>query len=212
MAELARLGARSLPVVSRGERFVFALVLDDVAEFLGIEGEAGPALSPAELAAKLDQVLGALQRLIRQIPDRQIGRTLPNITRTYRELGHHIVRITEAFLEAAGGVELSYQALTEPPPATMRTGADIAAYGRDMARRFDAWAAAVDEPSWQTEVRTYYGNQTLQQALERTTWHSAQHVRQLKMVLDGLGIAPDGPLTEADLAGLPLPEKVWDDQ
>ncbi len=66
--------------------------------------------------------------------------------------------------------------------------------------------------SWQTEVRTYYGNQTLQQALERTTWHSAQHVRQLKMVLDGLGIAPDGPLTDADLAGLPLPEKVWDDQ
>ncbi len=49
-------------MVSRGERFVFALVLDDLAEFLGVEGEAGAALSPADLTAKLDLVLGALQR------------------------------------------------------------------------------------------------------------------------------------------------------
>jgi hypothetical protein len=212
MAELARLGARSLPVVSRGERFTFALVLDDVADFLGIDGEAGPTLSAAELLAKLDLVLGALQRLIRQIPDDRLGETLPNITRTYRELGHHIVRIVEVFLEAAEGAELSYEALTAPPPTRLRCGADIADYGHEVARRLDRWAAAIADAAWQSEVRTYYGPQTLHQALERTTWHSAQHVRQVTMVLAGLGVAPDRPLTAADLAGLPLPEKVWDDQ
>jgi hypothetical protein len=30
------------------------------------------------------------------------------------------------------------------------------------------------------------------------------------MVLENLGIAPDEPLTPADLAGLPLPDQVWD--
>jgi hypothetical protein len=30
------------------------------------------------------------------------------------------------------------------------------------------------------------------------------------MFLDMLNIAPDRPLTPADLAGLPLPERVWD--
>jgi hypothetical protein len=31
------------------------------------------------------------------------------------------------------------------------------------------------------------------------------------LILDTLGIEPDGPLTAADLAGLPLPSKPWDD-
>jgi hypothetical protein len=30
------------------------------------------------------------------------------------------------------------------------------------------------------------------------------------MFLDQLGIAADRPLTAEDLAGLPLPERVWD--
>jgi hypothetical protein len=30
------------------------------------------------------------------------------------------------------------------------------------------------------------------------------------MMLESNGIAPDGPLTTADLAGLPLPDEVWD--
>jgi len=47
--------------------------------------------------------------------------------------------------------------------------------------------------------------------MERSTWHSAQHVRQLAMVVENLGIAPDRPLTAKETAGLPLPEKVWDD-
>ena len=41
----------------------------------------------------------------------------------------------------------------------------------------------------------------------RATWHSAQHCRQLVAVLERMGIQPDRPLTKADLAGLPLPER-----
>jgi hypothetical protein len=60
-------------------------------------------------------------------------------------------------------------------------------------------------------VKTYWGPQSLHEVLERTTWHSCQHVRQVMMILETLGIPPDHPLTQADLAGLPLPEKVWDE-
>jgi hypothetical protein len=45
---------------------------------------------------------------------------------------------------------------------------------------------------------------------ERVTWHSAQHCRQLVAVLERVGIQPDGPLTASDLAGLPLPERLWE--
>ena len=36
MAELRSLGARSVPVVAKGRDFVFAQVIKDVVEFLGI--------------------------------------------------------------------------------------------------------------------------------------------------------------------------------
>jgi len=48
--------------------------------------------------------------------------------------------------------------------------------------------------------------------LERTTWHSGQHVRQLVMVLEMLAIEPDRPPTKETFAGLPMPDKVWDDE
>ena len=53
---------------------------------------------------------------------------------------------------------------------------------------------------------------TLSEYLERTTWHSGQHVRQLVMVLGMLGIEPDRPPTKKTFAGLPMPDKVWDDE
>ena len=36
---LARLGARSVPVVARGRRFVFAQDLDELARFVGVDAE-----------------------------------------------------------------------------------------------------------------------------------------------------------------------------
>ncbi len=70
-------------------------------------------------------------------------------------------------------------------------------------------AGLVVDPS--RRVSTYQGPFTMHGALERCTWHTAQHTRQLAMVLEGLGIEPDAPLGSGDLAGLPVPEKVWDD-
>jgi hypothetical protein len=50
----------------------------------------------------------------------------------------------------------------------------------------------------------------MHQLFERSTWHSAQHARQMIAVLERFGIAPDRRLTEADLAGLPLPQGIWE--
>ncbi len=47
--------------------------------------------------------------------------------------------------------------------------------------------------------------------LERTVWHTTQHVRQLASLLDECGVSPDRPLGSEDIAGLPLTERVWDE-
>ena len=50
----------------------------------------------------------------------------------------------------------------------------------------------------------------MHQLLERSTWHSAQHARQLTAVLERYGIDPVRRLTPQELAGLPLPERLFE--
>ena len=58
---------------------------------------------------------------------------------------------------------------------------------------------------------TYFGGTTRHEMLERTVWHTAQHVRQVASLLERAGVAPDRPLGGEELRGLPLTDKVWDE-
>jgi hypothetical protein len=208
--ELRRLGARSVPVLSRGDDYVFAQNIGHVVKFLGLNEATGPVLSPAELIARLDRFLSAAIRMIPQMPDDRLDTEVPNRPRSYRVLGHHIFRIPETFLEVAAGAPLVYESLTARPPDTMRGTADIVAYGTEVQRRLAAWWDAKPDKSGRDTVQTYYGEQTVHEYLERTTWHVGQHVRQWIMLLGMAGIAPDRPPGDADFAGLPMPSQVWD--
>lgn len=210
MAALRALGARSVPVVARGDRFVFAQLLSDVTAFLEIEAAAGPELIAAKLAERLDLVLATAARLIGQFPEARLGDKLLNRDRSYRVLCHHVFRITEAFLETVAGTALSYEMLTAEPGPEIASVADITGYGAGVRARLRAWWEACEDREGARALETYFGPQTMHEVLERTTWHTAQHVRQLAMALEMMEIQPDRPLDGEALAGLPLPEAVWD--
>jgi hypothetical protein len=212
MAELARLGARSLPVVARGDKFLIAQSLNKLSEFLGLDEIIKPKLSPDELAARIDLILAGVRRFVRQIPDDKFELKLRNRDRTYRVLCYHMCRIPEAFMEAmSAGVELKHESLVRPPPDDIALPAQVADYGERVRRSFATWWAAFADHSGTKTVATYYGPQPMHEVMERATWHCGQHSRQLMMLLEGLSIAPEQPLTAADFAGLPMPEKVWDE-
>ncbi len=211
LAELRRLGARSVPVVARGEAFVFAQSIRDVVAFLGLDAEPGPDLSAQELVERLDLILTAARRYTLQMPESELETKQPNRPRSYRALLYHIFRIPDAFLEMTRGGTLDYEMLVAPPPAQMRTTQDIAAYGEVVRGGVLAWWDARVDKTCTERVPTYYGAQPLHEVLERTTWHSCQHVRQLMALLERLDIRPDVPLSPQNLAGLPLPAGVWDD-
>lgn len=208
--ELRRLGARSVPVLSRGDEYVFAQNIGHVVKFLGLNEATGPVLSPAQLIARLDLFLAAATRMVAQMPDDKLATEVPNRPRSYRVLGHHIFRIPETFLEVAGGATLSYENLTALPPDAMQRSADIVAYGADVRQRLASWWAARPDKTARETVQTYYGPQLLHEYLERTTWHVGQHVRQWNMLLGMAGIASDHPPGDSDFAGLPMPSQVWD--
>ena len=209
LADLRRLGAQSVPVVSRGDEFVFAQSIRDVVAFLGLDAAPGPDLSPRELVERLDLILSAAQRYTLQMPAAELETMQPNRPRSYRALLYHIFRIPDAFLEMTRSGTLEYEVLVAPPPEDMRTTVDIA--GEAVRQGILAWWNAREDETCSEGVPTYYGTQPLHEVLERTTWHPCQHVRQLMALLERLGIEPDRPLTAADLSGLPLPAGVWDE-
>jgi len=210
MAELRRLGARSVPILSRGDEWVFAQNIGHVVKFLGLNEATGPVLSPGQLIQRLDLFLTTAARIVPQMPDTHLLTEVPNRPRSYRILSHHIFRIAEAFLEVAAGAELTGEMLAVGPTAEMQSFASIATYGEDVRRRLVAWWAAQADQSGKQVVQTYYGPQLLHEYLERTTWHSGQHVRQWHMLLGMAGIAPDGPLSDSAFEKLPMPSSVWD--
>ncbi len=212
MAALQALGARSVPVVSRGDRFVFAQVIKDVVDFLELEDDTGPNLSPDELAARYDGILETAVRLTRQMPDARLEDELPNRPRSWRVLMHHVFQIPVAFLDMEErGETLTYENMVAPPPDDMTTSTDIARFGEAVRGRFQAWWAAARGGDFAGEVPTYFGATSRHEMLERTVWHSTQHVRQVASLLEQAGVSPDRPPTSADIEGLPLTEAVWDE-
>ena len=211
MARLRALGARSVPVVARGGRYVFAQVIKDVVEFLGLDEAAGPALSARALLDRCPAILAAGLRHVRQMPDGRLADELPNRPRSWRVLMHHVFQIPAAFLDFEDGeAPFTYENLTAPPPDALRTSADVAAFGERVLARFTEWAARVRDEDFSRPAATYFGETTRHELLERTVWHTAQHVRQLASLLEQAGIEPDAPLGSAELAGLPLTDRVWD--
>jgi len=211
--KLLALGVRNVPVVSKGENYVFGQNLEDVAEFVGLQGTGHKPLPPDQLIRKWVLVLRAMQRYARQMPTERINENvIDNRQRSIRLLMHHAFRIGEAYLESViDGKEYAVQHANVPPQdGTFLTGAEIAAYGEEVIGRLEAWWKGMEDKTLAKKIKTYYGMQPISMVFERSTWHSAQHSRQIAHVLERMGLKPDGKLTPEDLAGLPLPERLFE--
>ncbi len=211
MAELAEMGVRSVPVVARGREFTFAQALEDVSRFVGRE-VAIERLPPDVLMDKWLTVLAAAQRHVVQLPAASLNeRATPGRERSIRELAYHIFQVGDAFLKVVeGGLEDWTTAANAAAPAYITSTEQIRAFGADVAERLAVWWDALADPSCRAPLKLYYGTHPLHQFLERSTWHSAQHARQIIAILEGFGIAPDAPLAAADYAGLPMPAGLWE--
>ncbi len=204
---LRELGAKSVPVLARGKDFVFGQSLKDVAKFVGVQAVQQERLAPDTLMQKWLTVLSAAQRYARQIPPEKLEeRLIEGREQSARHMAYHVFRIGHAFLQTAVNEVEDWTTISmEHPPDTVRNGSEIAAYGETVKKQLSDWWSTERDKSCQQDVTTFTGKQSLHEFLERQTWHSAQHVRQIAAALERLGIKPDGPLTEQDLAGLPLP-------
>jgi len=208
MAELQRLGVRSVPVLARGDKYTFGQSTKQIVDFLGLTEKSGPELSTEELAARVTKFMDAALELIPLMPADRLDIHVPGRPRSYRTLAFHLFRVVDAFLDANENVTLVQAMFREEPAPDAGTDA-LVAYGTKVRNRFRAWWQAGDTAPSKT-LQTYYGPQSLHELMERTTWHSGQHVRQYMMLLEKEGVTHHRPLVAADFAKLPMPQNVWD--
>jgi ABC-type hemin transport system substrate-binding protein len=77
LTQLRELGVRTVPVVAKGKDYVMGLSLRDVGAFLGLDDQGPGMLPPEELVQRLDWILSAAQRYLRQLPDSEMQAQLP---------------------------------------------------------------------------------------------------------------------------------------
>lgn len=208
-AELGRLGVRQVPAVAVGDRVVHGWNPTAYAALLGVEYRPRPMLSPAELAERLDQLLACGGRLAARIPAGRMGWTMPTRDRSLGDLAFHLFRVGLSFADAMDGGELPEGWFRERIPEDLADGAAVARYGALVRGRLQGWFEGAGAGEFARDVKTYYGPQPAHELLERTTWHVAQHLRQLHHLLGELGLDPGEPSPSALFERLPLPESLW---
>ena len=211
---MLQLGARLVPALAMGDKIIPAKILETVAQFVGVKGPGHVPLPPEELFNKWRTVLRAAQRYVRQVPqDRLHQSAQPNRKKPLQLVAYQIFCIGEGYLECVinGDPDLAALVAKKPADGTCITGAEIARYGDEVIANLERWWTGFPAASFQKKMEVIgLGDVSIHQVLERSTWHSAHHTRQLADVLDQQGIQPDVRLTAENLAGLPLPQRLWD--
>ena len=213
---LLRLGVRHLPVLVKGEQLLSSKNMEFIAEFAGLRGIGHIPLPPQELFEKWITILRAAQRYACQLPNDQMNlRALQIRNRPTWQLGNHIFSIGLAYLECVVGgaknltdLQKTFQSFESD---RFTSGEEIARYGDEVIVKIEQWWNGLADKSCRRSIEIdNYGVMSVHQLLDRCTWHSAHHARQIADLLESQGIEPDGKFSEHDLAGLPLPKRIWD--
>jgi len=207
--ELVARGVRSVPVLIRGEEMIFAQSLKDVAAFVG-KSVHDTHLPAAELMGRWRYFLATARGLIAQIPPEHLEtRPIAKRDRSVCQLSYHIFQIPDSFLQAVESGLKDTRDVSNAMLDHLKTVPDLLNYADSVIARHDRWWAAQDDKTYAFRMHTYYGEQDADQVIERSTWHSAQHTRQLDYVLGSEVRGLHGRLDIAKFDGLPMPDGLW---
>jgi hypothetical protein len=210
LAELRALGVPGVPAVALADgRVVHGWNPRGYAALVGVDYRPPAQFSPAELARRLDRFLDLTSRLILALPPEALAHKPAKRDRDLLNLGFHVFRLSLAFADGMDMGEFPETWLQEKAPPDLTDGPAVARYGALVRGRLSGWFEGAGDGEYARIIRVYYGPQSGHDLLERTTWHAAQHLRQLHVVATELGVALPDPLPVADFEGLPMPASLW---
>ena len=149
--------------------------------------------------------------MVNQFPDNSLTNELPDRPRSWKILLHHVFQIPKSFLDREEtNQDYTYEMMTEAPSENFKTVEDITEFGKETSKRFYAWWKKSKYDDFSKPVPTYFGETSKHELLERTVWHTTQHVRQIQFLLESLNIQTHDTISLEQLGGLPLTEAILD--
>ena len=172
---------------------------------IGLEYDSKPKLSPAELIERLVEFLGILDRTLESIPHTAYDQKVPGRDRSIWNLVEHMCEIARVYQRVADG-KSTFDAAAADAEVTGKSTRQQLHAALDNLRD----ELSVESYDYERYVETYFGQASLHYILERSTWHIAQHLRQLASLMRSMD---ESIMQEVDtklLDGLPIPNEVWD--
>ena len=209
LEELKRPNVPRVPAVAIGDKAVHGWNPAGYAALVGVDYTPAVKLTPSVLAERLDTILASAEALVRVIPESRMEWTPPERNRPLADLAYHIFRLGIGFVEGVDHLTFGPNVHSETAPSDLRTGEAIARYGALVRARVSGWFAGAGGDEFSRVVETYWGPVPAHDLLERTTWHTAQHLRQLYVLAERLEVVPPKPLPVESFEGLPIPASLW---
>ncbi|GAA4330334.1 hypothetical protein GCM10023144_17940 [Pigmentiphaga soli] len=207
MKEIMAAGLRSIPVVRKGDQYIYAQSVDDVAELLGASRDR-ERLAPQQLLERWEAVLERARVIVASFDDDLLERrAVSTRPRTVKDLSAHVFQIVEAFMLSIADEKTDFRAVAGDSRAELAGREELLRYADAMIAQYRAWRRGDGVRSISERMQTYYGDQPSQGVLERGVWHSAQHARQLDHVAAGVGAELQIPVELYQ--GLPMPKRLW---
>jgi len=209
LEELKRLNVPRVPAVAVGDRAVHGWNPAAYADLVGVDYKPAEKLPPAVLAARLDRILASTEALLHLIPDARMEWTPPERNRPLADLGYHIFNLALGFIDGVDRGTFPETVHSQTAPTDLRTAGALARYGALVRARVSGWFAGASDAEFKSVVETYWGPMVAHDLLERTTWHTGQHLRQLYVLAERLSVTPAAPLPVDAFEGLPMPTALW---
>ena len=211
MEELSARGIRGVPVVSRGDKYAYAQSLAVVNEFIGVT-EQLPTRQTAVIFEKWIALTKIAVSYIEACPQEELhADVLKERERPVGELAYHAFQIAQSFLYCMNTGERDWFERSSGPvnmeaaldkaqllAFARSTAEELAQYWNGGATRFEDVPALFEG-----------GLASTHEFLDRSSWHSAQHIRQVAAVLGRDGVTLTPAWSDDFVQGLGVPQNLW---
>jgi hypothetical protein len=158
-------------------------------------------LDPGELGRRLDDILAAGERMIRDVPEESLDDGL-------RDQAFRLFRLGLSFADGMDLGRVPEEWRRERAPGDLRDGAAVARYGALVRGRLAGWFEGAGAREFARVIAVHDGPQSGDELLARVTGAAAEHLRTLRHALAARGLTAREPLPTA-LDGLPAPARPW---
>jgi hypothetical protein len=168
-----------------------------------------PALSPRDLAARLDGILARAEKLVTALSVEALDHRLPQGDGSVRDVAFQVFRRGLAYVDGMDMGTLPEAWLDERAPGDLIDGPAIARYGALVRGRISGWFEGAAASEYRRIIKAFDGPQNGHDLLQRMTVMAAQHLRRLRALTAELDTDQPDPEPLSEFEGLPLPASPW---